>query len=158
MENGYTGLFSTFIPDRRSSSIHPRHVRGIEKLSTSTLLFIMASCPSCYIESYLKGRFYSVLVASTLVSCQGTDEGTVNAEEPSTRPPLTGNPQIDYIWDPNLPRELNGFNMSTYPFLRSVPPPDKMDFKCDGRHDGFYASVPHKCQVKLLSSCIMKRN
>lgn len=29
-------------------------------------------------------------------------------EEEATKPPLTGIPQIDYIWDPNLPRELNG--------------------------------------------------
>lgn len=30
-------------------------------------------------------------------------------EEEVTKPPLTGIPQIDYIWDPNLPRELNGY-------------------------------------------------
>lgn len=29
-------------------------------------------------------------------------------EEGETKPPLTGIPQIDYVWDPNLPRELNG--------------------------------------------------
>lgn len=23
-----------------------------------------------------------------------------------------------------------------------------MDFKCDGLHDGFYASIAHKCQVR----------
>ncbi|XP_076381530.1 uncharacterized protein LOC117226384 [Megalopta genalis] len=58
---------------------------------------------------------------------------------------LTGIPQIDYIWDPNLPRELNGYNLSDYPFYNSIP--EDIDFKCDGLHDGFYASVPHKCQV-----------
>lgn len=58
---------------------------------------------------------------------------------------LTGIPQIDYIWDPNLPRELNGYNLSGYPFYNSIP--EDIDFKCDGLHDGFYASVPHKCQV-----------
>ncbi|XP_011503490.1 PREDICTED: uncharacterized protein LOC105366670 [Ceratosolen solmsi marchali] len=58
---------------------------------------------------------------------------------------LTGIPQIDYIWDPNLPRELNGYNLSDYPFYSSIP--EDIDFKCDGLHDGFYASVPHKCQV-----------
>lgn len=89
-----------------------------------------------------------------MVSCQEeevkppADETLVNGEEVSTRPPLTGIPQIDYIWDPNLPRELNGFNLSSYPFYRSIPPPDKMQFECDGLHDGFYASVVHKCQVK----------
>ena len=60
---------------------------------------------------------------------------------------LTGIPQIDYIWDPNLPRELNGYNLSEYPFYNSIP--EDIDFKCDGLHDGFYASVPHKCQVIL---------
>ncbi|XP_014218609.1 uncharacterized protein LOC106646906 [Copidosoma floridanum] len=58
---------------------------------------------------------------------------------------LTGIPQIDYIWDPNLPRELKGYNLSDYPFYSSMP--EDIDFKCDGLHDGFYASVPHKCQV-----------
>lgn len=58
---------------------------------------------------------------------------------------LTGNPQIDYIHDPNLPRELNGFNLTDYPFYVSIP--EEIDFKCDGLHDGFYASVLHKCQV-----------
>lgn len=63
----------------------------------------------------------------------------------TTKPTLTGIPQIDYVHDPNLPRELNGYNLSDYPFLNSVPV--EIDFKCDGLHDGFYASVPHKCQV-----------
>ncbi|XP_019773108.2 probable serine/threonine-protein kinase kinX [Dendroctonus ponderosae] len=63
----------------------------------------------------------------------------------STSPILTGNPQIDYIWDPNLPKELNGYNLSEYPFYERVP--EVLDFKCDGLHDGFYASVLHKCQV-----------
>ncbi|XP_046622841.1 zinc finger CCCH domain-containing protein 13-like [Neodiprion virginianus] len=59
---------------------------------------------------------------------------------------LTGIPQIDYIWDPNLPRELNGYNLSSYPFYSTVPT-EEIDFKCDGLHDGFYASIQHKCQV-----------
>ncbi|RZC36485.1 CBM 14 domain containing protein, partial [Asbolus verrucosus] len=62
-----------------------------------------------------------------------------------TKPTLTGIPQVDYIWDPNLPKELNGYNLSSYPFYERVP--EDIDFKCDGLHDGFYASVPHKCQV-----------
>ena len=62
---------------------------------------------------------------------------------------LTGIPQIDYIWDPNLPRELNGYNLSDYPFYNSIP--EDIDFKCDGLHDGFYASVPHKCQVRRIT-------
>uniref|UniRef100_A0A1B6FIX4 Chitin-binding type-2 domain-containing protein n=1 Tax=Cuerna arida TaxID=1464854 RepID=A0A1B6FIX4_9HEMI len=62
-----------------------------------------------------------------------------------TKSLLTGNPQKDYIYDPNLPRELNGYNLSAYPFYNGVP--EDIDFKCDDLHDGFYASVPHKCQV-----------
>lgn len=72
-----------------------------------------------------------------------------NGDPVSPKPVLTGIPQIDYIWDPNLPRELNGYNMSNYPFLRSIPAPEKIAFKCDGLHDGFYASVPLKCQVNI---------
>ncbi|XP_065206197.1 uncharacterized protein LOC135835730 [Planococcus citri] len=62
-----------------------------------------------------------------------------------TKPQLTGIPQIDYVLDPNLPRELNGHNLTDYPFYNAVP--EEINFKCDGLHDGFYASVPHKCQV-----------
>lgn len=58
---------------------------------------------------------------------------------------LTGNPQIDYVHDPNLPRELNGYNLSDYPFYSRVP--KNINFSCDGRKEGFYASVEHKCQV-----------
>lgn len=65
--------------------------------------------------------------------------------ENTTKPFLTGNPQIDWVHDPNLPRELNGYNLSSYPFLNKVP--NDITFKCDGLHDGFYASVPHKCQL-----------
>jgi hypothetical protein len=73
--------------------------------------------------------------------------GEVNA---TTKSPLTGIPQIDYVHDPNLPRELNGYNLTEYPFYDRVP--DEIDFKCDGLHDGFYASIPHKCQVITAQS------
>jgi len=89
---------------------------------------------------------------------QEPDEPAVDVDENGERaepnvttvakPVLTGIPQIDYVHDPNLPRELNGYNLSEYPFLNSVP--EEIDFKCDGLHDGFYASVPHKCQVCVL--------
>uniref|UniRef100_A0A1B0GGV9 Chitin-binding type-2 domain-containing protein n=1 Tax=Lutzomyia longipalpis TaxID=7200 RepID=A0A1B0GGV9_LUTLO len=74
----------------------------------------------------------------------GTEKSENNT---STKPALTGIPQIDYIWDPNLPRELNGYNLSNYPFLNSVPDLEDIDFKCDGLHDGFYASVKYDCQL-----------
>ncbi|XP_012270138.1 zinc finger CCCH domain-containing protein 13 [Orussus abietinus] len=89
--------------------------------------------------------------ASGSSDAEGHDEGdaavtTVSSEtNATTGHTLTGIPQIDYIWDPNLPRELNGYNLSDYPFYNSIP--EDIDFKCDGLHDGFYASVPHKCQV-----------
>ncbi|XP_068242135.1 rho GTPase-activating protein gacJ-like [Palaemon carinicauda] len=73
-----------------------------------------------------------------------------NTTETSTKPPLTGNPQIDYIHDPNLPHELRGYNLSDYPFYPRLPEDlllPSFNFSCDNRHDGFYASVPHKCQV-----------
>lgn len=72
------------------------------------------------------------------------------AETNATNSKYTGVPQVDYIYDPNLPRELNGFNLSDYPFYATVPALEFIDFKCDGLHDGFYASIAHKCQVRLL--------
>lgn len=63
---------------------------------------------------------------------------------------MTGIPQIDYIWDPNLPRELNGYNLSSYPFLNSVPSEEDVGFRCEGLHDGFYASIKFSCQVMIL--------
>lgn len=75
-----------------------------------------------------------------------TEEG----EETNSTTKLTGNPQLDYIHDPNLPRELNGYDLSDYPFYSTAPKPETIDFKCDGLHDGFYASIPTKCQVSLI--------
>uniref|UniRef100_A0ABD2WYC7 Chitin-binding type-2 domain-containing protein n=1 Tax=Trichogramma kaykai TaxID=54128 RepID=A0ABD2WYC7_9HYME len=85
--------------------------------------------------------------ASADASDDDTEATTTSGSETNgtTAHTLTGIPQIDYIWDPNLPRELNGYNLSDYPFYESMP--KDIDFKCDGLHDGFYASVPHKCQV-----------
>lgn len=42
------------------------------------------------------------------------------------------------------------FNLSTYPFLPTVPDNDDIDFRCDGLHDGFYASIKYSCQVGVL--------
>ncbi|XP_038117643.1 adhesive plaque matrix protein isoform X1 [Culex quinquefasciatus] len=73
--------------------------------------------------------------------------------EAVTKAPLTGIPQVDYVWDPNLPRELNGFNLSHYPFLDSVPTEEDIGFTCDPKlHDGFYASIKFGCQ--LYHHCI----
>ncbi|XP_014484082.1 PREDICTED: zinc finger CCCH domain-containing protein 13 [Dinoponera quadriceps] len=97
---------------------------------------------------------FKIATTSTTTTSRTTEEENENSEtttvatsetNATTGHTLTGIPQIDYIWDPNLPRELNGYNLSDYPFYNSIP--EDIDFKCDGLHDGFYASVPHKCQV-----------
>lgn len=80
------------------------------------------------------------------------DETTDVPASETTTSRLTGIPQIDYVWDPNLPRELNGYNLSDYPFLNSVPTNEEVDFKCHGLHDGFYASIKYNCQ--LYHHCI----
>ncbi|KAF5304840.1 hypothetical protein FQR65_LT07857 [Abscondita terminalis] len=82
---------------------------------------------------------------TTDASVDGESITEISQSENATKSNITGNPQIDYIYDPNLPRELNGYNLSSYPFYNSMP--TDIDFKCDGLHDGFYASVPHKCQL-----------
>ncbi|XP_075219353.1 uncharacterized protein LOC142323501 [Lycorma delicatula] len=71
--------------------------------------------------------------------------GSTNSTQSKLKSFLTGIPQKDYIYDPNLPRELNGHNLTNYPFYNAIP--EEIEFNCDGLHDGFYASVPHKCQV-----------
>lgn len=81
-----------------------------------------------------------------IVTVENNSTGNAtNVTVVKTKSLLTGNPQKDYIFDPNLPRELNGYNLTDYPFYNAVP--EDIAFKCDGLHDGFYASVPHKCQV-----------
>ncbi len=66
---------------------------------------------------------------------------------------LTGNPQIDYVHDPNLPQELNGYNLSSYPFHTRVPA--NINFSCTGLKEGFYANVEHKCQVDYNNSRLL---
>ncbi|XP_073980922.1 uncharacterized protein isoform X2 [Rhodnius prolixus] len=77
---------------------------------------------------------------TVVVNEDGTNSTVVKA-----KPLLTGIPQKDYIYDPNLPRELKGHNLTNYPFYNAVP--NDIEFECDGLHDGFYASVPHQCQL-----------
>ncbi|XP_076323060.1 uncharacterized protein LOC143231989 [Tachypleus tridentatus] len=60
-------------------------------------------------------------------------------------PPRDDGRYIDYLSDPNRPRELNGVDLNSYPFFISVP--EDINFKCDGRHDGYYSNVLHKCQL-----------
>lgn len=95
--------------------------------------------------------------STTAASAAGDDaeeeESDDQGAEAVTKPPLTGIPQVDYVWDPNLPRELNGYNLSHYPFLDSVPTEEDIGFTCDPKlHDGFYASIKFGCQ--LYHHCI----
>ncbi|XP_022645962.1 uncharacterized protein LOC111243905 isoform X2 [Varroa destructor] len=52
---------------------------------------------------------------------------------------------IDYLADPNFPRELTGADLTDYPFYISVP--DDIRFDCDKHGDGFFASIEHHCQL-----------
>lgn len=47
------------------------------------------------------------------------------------------------------------YNLSSYPFLSLVPDPEEIDFKCDGLHDGFYASIKYSCQVFKINYITM---
>ncbi|XP_051172744.1 trichohyalin isoform X2 [Leptopilina boulardi] len=124
------------------------------------LLILYGILLATSVSNALKGTRQKFKIATTSTTTTSTEdpqteggEGddvesttiTVGEGNGTTGHILTGNPQIDYIWDPNLPRELNGYNLSDYPFYNSIP--EDINFKCDGLHDGFYASVPHKCQV-----------
>lgn len=79
------------------------------------------------------------------------DDATENGTAVKRNYNLTGNPQIDYIYDPNLPRELNGYNLSDYPFYSRVP--SKINYSCEGLKDGFYSNIEHKCQVCAYRWC-----
>ena len=91
-----------------------------------------------------------ILRAALLAVCRAQEAagGKAAAEEGKAGrdPRFTGDPQIDWEFDPNLPRELQGFNMTGYPFFSRVPP--KMKFSCNDRIDGFYANTEYKCQVR----------
>lgn len=41
------------------------------------------------------------------------------------------------------------YNLSTYPFLDSVPSEEDIGFKCQDHHAGFYASIKYSCQVYI---------
>ncbi|CAN8013761.1 unnamed protein product [Ixodes persulcatus] len=71
-----------------------------------------------------------------------------------TDPPRTLSPNykqradgriIDFLADPNFPRELKGSDLTDYPFYENLP--EDIDFDCGKWHDGFYASIKHKCQL-----------
>ncbi|XP_058466416.1 zinc finger CCCH domain-containing protein 18 [Malaya genurostris] len=95
----------------------------------------------------------STSTTTTTEEASEEEESDDQGEVAATKAPLTGIPQVDYVWDPNLPRELGGYNLSTYPFLDSVPAEEDIGFTCDPKlHDGFYASIKYNCQ--LYHHCI----
>lgn len=51
-----------------------------------------------------------------------------------------------------MPIQLRRYNLSSYPFLDSVPADEDIGFTCDPKlHDGFYASIKYNCQVSTLT-------
>ncbi|XP_075749550.1 uncharacterized protein LOC142814557 [Rhipicephalus microplus] len=83
-----------------------------------------------------------------------TTTTTTTTTPAPTDPPKTLSPNyreradgriIDFRADPNFPRELKGADLTDYPFYENVP--DDITFDCSKWHDGFYASIPHKCQL-----------
>lgn len=131
---------------------------GLWILLLGTLFAILGDVYAVRATSLIFGKSPTTTTTTTVASVNETDRIDSDVEAITetnkdgeianvTKPPLTGNPQIDYIYDLNLPKELNGYNLSEYPFYERVPDPDTIDFKCDGLHDGFYASIPLKCQV-----------
>ncbi|XP_045624838.1 uncharacterized protein [Procambarus clarkii] len=92
----------------------------------------------------------AVLVATVARAQENTTASDAPAQVDDGKPKKTGDPQKDYLLDPNLPHELIGYDLSNYPFYNRLPKDlldPKFNFTCDNRHDGFYASIPHKCQV-----------
>ena len=88
---------------------------------------------------------------SLLACCVVRETSTAASETGSSGgrkqdPRFTGDPQLDWQWDPNYPRELRGYNMSGYPFFSRVP--GKIKYSCKDRIDGFYANIDYKCQVR----------
>ena len=62
---------------------------------------------------------------------------------------------MDTIWTPEFAeagwlRELKGADLTNYPFYISVP--EKIDFECKGRHDGYYTNIDLHCQVSFTLS------
>ncbi|KAF2354560.1 Chitin binding domain [Trinorchestia longiramus] len=120
----------------------------------SVVLHSAASCCTASACLYVSVLLLMTLSSTTAqknnknkdVETSTANTADISEDETSTGPPLTGDPQKDYIHDPNLPHELIGYDLSDYPFYKRVPK-EGHNFTCDGRHDGFYASVRHKCQV-----------
>ncbi|PRD22249.1 UNVERIFIED_CONTAM: hypothetical protein NCL1_49577 [Trichonephila clavipes] len=90
-------------------------------------------------------RFTTSSTTAQPAGAADTSGGGIPAHLRSKYRPRKDGRFIDFLRDPNRPRELKGFDLTDYPFYVVVP--DDIDFDCDDRKDGYYASVPHKCQL-----------
>lgn len=123
----------------------------VDGLKATSLIFGRA--PATSSTSSTTSTTTAATSTTTEEASADEEESGDQGEEVVTKAPLTGIPQIDYVWDPNLPRELRGANLSSYPFLDSVPAEEEIGFDCDPKlHDGFYASIKFSCQ--LYHHCI----
>lgn len=93
-------------------------------------------------ESYSTKKFTT---SSTTTPVPGSAADAIPPHLRSKYKPRKDGRFIDFLRDPNRPRELKGFDLTDYPFYIKVP--EDIDFECDDKKDGYYASVPHKCQV-----------
>jgi len=90
--------------------------------------------------------YLGLLCLGVMSQDEVTEVTELEASNVTVNSNITGDPRNDYKYDPNLPHELIGYDLSTYPFYKR-PPTEGHNFTCDGRLDGFYASIPHHCQV-----------
>jgi hypothetical protein len=94
MNNVLCKVIKTIKPVRQLNRLQPdKYV-----LLLNTLLYLFIYFFTFHKLCTLLNIFY---VLCFLLSVQPVDAN-------GTKITLTGIPQIDYVWDPNLPRELNG--------------------------------------------------
>lgn len=92
--------------------------------------------------------------SSTTTPVPGSAADAIPAHLRSKYKPRNDGRFIDFLRDPNRPRELKGFDLTNYPFYVRVP--EDIEFECEDKKDGYYASVPHKCQVMNFSNTFHK--
>lgn len=93
-------------------------------------------------ETYSTKKFTT---SSTTTPVPGSAADAIPPHLRSKYKPRKDGRFIDFLRDPNRPRELKGHDLTDYPFYIKVP--EDIEFECDDKKDGYYASVPHKCQV-----------
>lgn len=105
-------------------------------------------------EEELAHYGYSFAVPKPVTKASTTMTTTTTTTPVPTEPPRTLSPGykpradgriIDFRADPNYPRELKGADLTDYPFYEQVP--EDINFDCSKWGDGFFASIPHRCQL-----------